>query len=103
MESFDFGGLFLCLGALLMWTSPLWLLKIAADVPSRKWRKPRAYVSGFDTIHVEGDVREIQMLGVPGAEVWTHVEPFKWEVKIGRGVSTQDAMTTINTWDGRMS
>lgn len=101
-ESFDYTSLVYCLFALSIWLSPLLILNAMSDIPNRKWIKPSASVSGPDTITVDGDVKEVQMLGTPGAQVWTHVAPFTWEVTIGRGRSPQDAADAINNWDGRM-
>jgi hypothetical protein len=101
-ENFDLRAIFGCLFALSIWQSPLLILQGMKDAPNRKWVKPSASVSGPDTITVTGDTKEVQMLGTPGAQVWTHVAPFKWEVTIGNGRSPQDAADAINTWDGKM-
>lgn len=102
MEPFDYTSFVACLFALSIWLSPLIILQWTSSAPSRKWVKPSAHVSGPDTITVTGDTKEVQMLGTPGAQVWTHVAPMKWVVTIGRGHSPQDAADAINNWDGRL-
>jgi hypothetical protein len=80
----------------------LMIVLIIASLPRRsseRWTKPTARKLGDNYIEVSGNTEEISRMGVPATGTWTHTGHKTWKVET---TDPDNAVKTINDWDGRL-